>query len=273
MPPAVEAPHQAIVRIGLACFNHRMHRPIELLLRTYPRQRPALDARYRAIQDAEYFLNRRGSTFFTALSTRMESWMHRKVAEGASGGEVLEVGAGMLNHLSYERVAAYDIVEPFVSAYRDSPERAKVRNVFSDIAEIGGNQRYDRIISVAALEHLTDLPMVVACSARLLKPGGRFQAGIPTEGGALWHLAVAGTTGLGFRMRNRGRSVAPMMRHEHVNRADEIAAVVRHFFAAVEIRRFPLPAFHLSFYTYVAAREPRSENLRAFFAARGVIPQ
>jgi hypothetical protein len=51
-----------------------------------------------------------------------------------------------------------------------------------------------------------------------------------------------------------------VMRHEHVNDAAEIVAIVRHFFEDVRVRWFPLPALHLAFYGYVEARRPRLDR-------------
>ena len=56
------------------------------------------------------------------------------------------------------------------------------------------------------------------------------------------------------------------MRHEHVNNANEIIAIVRHFFEDVRIRRFPTPFHHASFYSYLEAQRPRRDLASAFLA-------
>jgi hypothetical protein len=50
------------------------------------------------------------------------------------------------------------------------------------------------------------------------------------------------------------------MRHEHINNASEIIAIVRHFFFDVRIRWFPLPARHFAFYGYIEARRPHLDR-------------
>ena len=115
--------------------------------------------------------------------------------------------------------------------------------------------RYDIILSVAVLEHLTDLPRTVARCGLLLAQGGEFRAGVPTEGGLLWGVAWRITTGISFRIRT-GLTYGAIMRHEHVNRADEILEIVRYLFRDVTCRRFPTPVKHLSFYTTLRARSP-----------------
>ena len=57
------------------------------------------------------------------------------------------------------------------------------------------------------------------------------------------------------------------MRHEHLSRAPEIVALVRHFFADVTVRRFPTPFHHVSFYACLEARRPRRARCEAHLAA------
>src|SRR6266542_4437575 len=122
----------------------------------------------------------------------MESWMHKQVADTHRSFQpksTLEIGAGTLNHIAYESTtSSYDIVEPFVALFQSSSGVARIRNIYSDIFEIPEHSRYDRIISIATLEHLCDLPKLVAKSALLLHPNGEFRAAIPSEGTWLWKL-------------------------------------------------------------------------------------
>jgi hypothetical protein len=233
---------------------------IEQLLATYPRQRPPLPAAYERIYEKEYLLNRSGGTFANTLALRAESWMHRIIAKRALPGTVLEIGGGTLNHLPYEpEVTIYDVVEPFEALYAKSTNRSRVRSIFRDIGDVPETARYDRVISVAALEHLENLPQVIAHSALLLSENGVSQHSIPSEGGMLWGLGWRMTTGLAYRLRNR-LSYGIAMRHEHINDATEIIAVLGWFFERVELHRFPAPFHHASLYTYVEAKSPRLDR-------------
>ncbi len=242
-------------------------RVIDSLLRTYPRVRTALPEAHRRLYEREYRLNRDGLAPIEGLAKYMESWMHRKVAQGGYGDSVLELGAGTLNHIAFEPVDQldYDVVEPFTALYVNSPRLKSVRDVYSDIEDIPQGRRYARIISVAVLEHLTHLPFDLARSGLMLGEGGVFQAGIPSEGGILWWLGWRCTTGLSYFLRN-GLDYGVLMRHEHVNRADEIIAAVRYFYEDVKLCRFPLPAHHLSLYGYIEARNPRLDRCRNMLA-------
>jgi hypothetical protein len=51
-----------------------------------------------------------------------------------------------------------------------------------------------------------------------------------------------------------------LMRYEHVNSEEDIIAVSEYFFGQVQVARFPLPHKHLSLYTYVEARLPRTQR-------------
>ena len=229
-------------------------------LTRFPKRRPPLPEPYARIYAQAYEANRRGATLASSVSQRMESWMHRQVAADVRGavsvGATLEVGAGTLNHLRYEPgVATYDIVEPFRELYSGSLQLERVRRVYADIGDIAPETRYERIISVATLEHICELPQVVGAAAGLLAPQGCFRVAIPSEGSFLWRVGWGLTTGVEFRLRY-GLDYGVLMRHEHVNTAREIEDVLRHFFADVRSRFFGLTR-GLSFYQFFNCTAPR----------------
>jgi SAM-dependent methyltransferase len=239
---------------------------IEALLASYPRSRPPLSASQEAHYEEHYRRNRSGATGLFRLTAAIESWMHRTIAASPTGATILELGAGNLNHVPYEqRVLSYDAVEPMRALWKDSPYLPNIRRIYEDIALMEPERSYDRIISIAVLEHLTALPMVIARSGLLLGPGGRFQAGIPSEGGFLWGMAWRATTGVAYWLRHR-ENYGTLMRHEHVSTAREIEAVLGYFFEVVTVRRFPFSSRHLSFYTYLEAATPRIDRCSAFSA-------
>lgn len=237
------------------------------LLGTYPRPRPPLTPAHEAIFARQYRINREGAGGVEGLAQRLERWMHAQVAQ-LRGGPILELGAGTLNHLHHEPPGeAYDVVEPFRELFSERPEATRVRSFFDDVADIPPDRNYRRIISIAVLEHLTDLPRDVARASLHLQPQGVFQAGIPSEGGLLWWIGWRFSTGISYRLRT-GLDYGVVMRHEHVNRAPEILAIVRHLFGNVAIRRFPFPGHHTSFYTYVEARIPDYDRCRQVLGLR-----
>jgi SAM-dependent methyltransferase len=239
---------------------------MEALLSTYPRSRPELPSGQRATYIEHYRANREAKRGLARIVGELESWMHRRVAQGITGGTLLEIGAGNLNHVPYLPAASVcDAVEPFQELWEDSPYRGRIRDIYSRLEQVPQTARYDCIFSVAVLEHLTDFPSVLARAGLLLRDGGTFRAGFPTEGGLLWGLAWRLTTGIEYRLR-RGLDYGAIMRHEHLNTAEEIIMLLGHFYERVEISRFPLPLHHLSFYTLVIAYQPRLDRCRSFGA-------
>jgi hypothetical protein len=235
---------------------------VDQLLETYPRQRPPLSPDHERVYAEQYRLNREGARPIENLAQRLERWMHKQVAE-TRGEPILELGAGTLNHRKYEGEAVvYDVVEPFRELYLGRPETENVRAFYDAVEDIPTNTRYRRIVSVAVLEHMENLPRDVAVAALRLEADGVFQAGIPSEGGFLWGIAWRLSTGISYYLRT-GLDYGVVMRHEHINSAFEILAVVRYLFRDVGVRRFPLPWHHCSFYAYLDARNPYLERCRA----------
>ena len=238
---------------------------IEALLATYPRTRPPLSEAHKKIFVDEYILNRCAGGLLYGAIRRLESWEHRQVAKLRDPQKsVLEIGSGSLNHVPYEpNTEAYDCIEPFSQLFQGSPYLGKIRNVYSDIAHIREDASYERIISIGVLEHLVNLPETVARSGLLLTSDGVFQGSIPSEGGFLWGLSWRLTTGVAYRLRT-GLDYKTVMRHEHINTAEEILEVTKYFFENVRIARFPLASIHLSFYTYLEATNSRHKRCNTF---------
>ena len=232
----------------------------------FPKKRAPLPPAYEAIYLQHYRNSREGNSQILGLAKWAESWMHKKVAEDVRHGAAkatLEIGAGTLNQLPYEpRSSPYDIIEPFRELYQSSPHLHRVRHIYDDIAEIDPETKYERITSVAVLEHVCNLPELVAKSALLLADGGQFRAGIPSEGTILWQLGWRTTTALDFKARHH-LDYEVLMRYEHVNTASEIEKILRYFFAAVRASVFGLIK-SLSFYQFYACSAPRLDRCQSY---------
>ena len=240
----------------------------------YPKERPPLPEQYRAIYEQHYIENRSGDGFFSSIASGLETWMHRRVASRSSPGQtLLEIGAGSLNHVKYEKdYRRYDAVEPFEFLYRDQADNSSINKIYKDILDIdSGSMFYDRIFSIAVLEHVDDLPAIIRASKPLLKEGGIFQAAIPSEGGLLRYLAWRYGTGLAFK-RRFGLDYRVIMQHEHLNKAKEIEATIGQFMKLRTLQRFPAPGrrffilhVHRGFLK-VLSRDPRCRAADAVIA-------
>jgi len=225
----------------------------------FPKKEIELPLEYKKIYDQHYKDNRSGNTRASSLAQKMESWLHRQVAKdinrGGTGIKTLEIGAGTLNQLPYEKESeVYDIIEPFKSLFSDSSYLNRVDEIYNDISEIGTDRKYDRITSVAVLEHILNLPELVARSVFLLEENARFRAAIPNEGTFLWKLGWQMTTGAEFK-RKYGLDYEVLMRHEHVSTAKEIEEVLRHFFKKVRRKVFGINRV-FAFYCFLDCSEP-----------------
>jgi hypothetical protein len=245
------------------------------VLQRYPKDRPSLPPAQAMVYEEEYAINRASDGLLYRAVRGMESWMHRRIAAEQVVGNVLELGAGGLNHVDYETTCArYDVVEPIAEIVINSPSYPRVDEYlggYDEFVELAltGELTYQKILSVAVLEHLTHLPWIVAASALVLEPHGSFHAGIPNEGGALWEVSWRGTTGVAYRLRNKA-SYVPLMRHEHVNGAEEIEAVIGYFFDDVASAGFPLSGTHTGMYRHIRAIGPKHGVAREFLAANEV---
>jgi len=230
------------------------------MFENYPKTRSSLPSDFQRIYNEHYKNNRDGETTGASLSQKMESWMHKKVAKDlkrASNKSTLEIGAGTLNQLKYEKTQPYDIIEPFTELYANSPHIAHTRNIYKDIDEVEFSTKYDRITSIATFEHILDLPKVVAKCALLLNENGTLRVSIPNEGTILWKLGWKLTTGLEFKVKY-GLNYETLMKYEHVNTADEIEKILNYFFKKCRCSCFGLGK-KWAFYRFYECSEPNIE--------------
>lgn len=174
----------------------------EEVAKRFPKKRIVLPKEYMDIYDQHYLNSRLGRTSMTKKASKLEQWLHKMVLKTSDKNRsTLEIGAGTLNHLEYETVDIYDVIEPYHMLYEESKNKELVRNFFDDISEIPLNTKYERIISIACFEHILNLPEVISYCTRLLDVGGVLSISIPNEGRFLWHFAYTITTGREFKKR------------------------------------------------------------------------
>tara|TARA_B110000027_G_C16117509_1_gene300964 strand:- start:1016 stop:1732 length:717 start_codon:yes stop_codon:yes gene_type:complete len=223
------------------------------LLKKFPKKRPILSQEYKDIYNQHYITNRSGSGFANLLSQKMESWMHKKTSS-VIGKDILELGAGNLNHIKYEHsFDNYDVVEPFSNLYKGSTNLSSLRNIFSSLKEV--KNKYDKIFSIATCEHLLNLPREIMLCKNLLLPNGTFQVAIPCEGEFAFKFGWMLTTGISFKLKHN-LDYSKLMEYEHVNTLSEIYTVLENNFRIVKFKRSPfiLPLKNLSFYAYIECR-------------------
>jgi hypothetical protein len=237
---------------------------MEDIFKNFPKTRLELPEKYLKIYAEHYKKNREGETSAASMAQRMERWLHKKVANDVKNDtnkSTLEIGAGTLNQLKYEKTTPYDIIEPFSELYQNSPYLKLVNNIYADIDEIDASVKYDRITSVATFEHILDLPKVVAKTCLLLKEDGTLRVAIPNEGTILWKLGWKLTTGIEFKLKY-GLDYGLLMKFEHVNGASEIEKILKFFYRKVKSSSFGIHK-SIAFYRFFECKAPNiklSEN-------------
>jgi hypothetical protein len=238
---------------------------IKTILNSYPRTRPTLPDIYQKYHHQEILAGRKGSSIGHRLVLWAESWMHHQIAKNSSPAGILELGAGTLNHIPYEKnYLSYDVIEPFDYDHENTDGQLlkKIRFFYHDLSQIPSQHKYDRIISIAVLEHLEYLPKIIAQCALKLNKDGKFQAGIPCEGEYLWRICSTLSTGILFRLRT-GLSYKPLIKYEHINTAEEIIAITRFLYNDVKIKRFPALPKGAGVYSFIEATNPNLERCKA----------
>lgn len=218
---------------------------------------PKLPSNYQKIYK-QFYLDYAGSkTFFRKLSAILESWYHKKIAHAHYPlANILEVGAGSLNHLCYEldQFTSYDVVEPKSYLIDNSPfeVRKRVNNIFTTVDHIPHATCYDTIISIATLEHIWDLDSHLFKLSQKLSSKGEFLVAIPAEGEFLWWIAWRLTTGIGFWIKYR-LDYGVIMRYEHVNDAASILDKISKYFKIQSIESFPFSFKHFRLFILIKA--------------------
>tara|TARA_B100001175_G_scaffold305466_1_gene302569 strand:+ start:617 stop:1333 length:717 start_codon:yes stop_codon:yes gene_type:complete len=227
----------------------KSHSEYQKILNRYPKKRIELNDEYKKIYKRHYMLNRSGEGVTNMISQKMESWMHRKVSK-ISAMNILEIGAGNLNHIKYEsNYNNYDIVEPFTELYINSPLKKHIRNIFKSLDQV--DEKYDKILSIATFEHLLNLPKEIDLCKRLLSKNGVLQIAVPCEGEIAFKLGWMLSTGIAFKLKHN-LDYSKLIQYEHVNSLKEISILLNNNFIVSKFDRSPLilPIKNFSFYAY-----------------------
>jgi SAM-dependent methyltransferase len=138
-------------------------------------------------QEAHARHSRTKSTYVRLLSG-VEEYGHRFIANKAAGTRrVLEIGVGGGEHLVYrlpaagtERYVGLDICPAYAEICR---AKFGIEVVVADAAKLPfDDSSFDCVIAMAILEHVHDLESVLSEVNRVLEPGGRLLALVPTNG-------------------------------------------------------------------------------------------
>jgi SAM-dependent methyltransferase len=161
----------------------------------------------------------------------------------------LEIGAGLGEHLHYEKLTAEQEENYYANEFRENMA-ARIRKTFPRVRTVVGDcqQRFDfadgffdRVIAIHVLEHLPNLPATIRECYRLInKKNGRFLVVIPCEGSPLYSLARKVSAERVYKKRYGG-SYKWFYTREHINLPREILEETYPYFTIENRSYFPLP--------------------------------
>ncbi len=160
----------------------------------------------------------------------------------------LEIGAGLGEHLEYEKLTPEQERHYYCNEYRENMA-AEIRRRFPNVQTVVADcqQRldfpdghFDRYVAVHVLEHLPDLPGAVREAWRLLnKETGRMLVVIPTEGSPAYSLARKISAERVWK-RHFTAPYAEFYKREHINLVPEILEELAPYFTIEARSYFPL---------------------------------
>lgn len=160
----------------------------------------------------------------------------------------IEIGAGLGEHLEYEKLTPEQERNYYCNEYRENMA-AEIRRRFPNVKTVVGDcqQRmefpdgfFDRYIAVHVLEHLPNLPAAIREAHRLLnKQTGRMLIVIPTEGSPAYGLARKISAERVWK-RHFTAPYSEFYRREHINLVPEILAELEPYFTIESRAYFPL---------------------------------
>lgn len=180
----------------------------------------------------------------------VDAFGHSFVRRASPPGFVrtLEIGAGLGEHLEYERLTPEQERGYHALDLRENMIAELVRRRPAIQGMVGDCQRrldfpdghFDRVIAIHVLEHLPDLPAAVREMRRVIAPGGMLLAVIPCEGGLAYSLARRISAQRLFEARYK-QSYSWFIEREHVNLPAEILEELSACFTVRRRSFFPLP--------------------------------
>lgn len=219
------------------------------LQKKWPKILPALNAEQQRISD-DFMAH-----WHTVLPSRygiIDEFNHRYPVKHAPANfdYTLEIGAGLGEHLKYEKLTpeqrknyfCLDLRANMVEMLRQThPDVQAIIHDCQVPLTMFADGYFDRILAIHVLEHLPNLPSTIREVYRLIdKHKGVFSVVIPCEGGLAYGLARRVSAQRIFEKRYK-QPYRWFIEREHINVASEILEELQPYFEIVHQTLFPLP--------------------------------
>ena len=162
-------------------------------------------------------------------------WCEKQFGKNIYFNRVLEVGGGTGEHLhhikhSYSTYHLTDLNSKLLDKARSIwDSNSKIIFEEADTLKLKYPDNYfDRLISMANLEHIPNPHIALKEWKRVVKPGGTISIMIPTEGGIAWNLGRYLTTRRYFQ--KKGLSLDYIIAREHINACYRLHALIMFYF-------------------------------------------
>lgn len=157
--------------------------------------------------------------------------------------KTLEIGAGIGNHLRYEKRLNQDYycIEIRHNMIKEIQKNfPNVKCIKGDIQKRSNfvNNYFDKIHAIHVLEHLPNLPRCINEVYRLIKPSGIFQIVIPCDPGFLYSIARKISAERIFKKKFK-MDYKWFIEREHINTPEEILFLIKDKFKIIHKKYFP----------------------------------
>lgn len=158
-------------------------------------------------------------------------------------GKILEIGAGLGEHISYEQLAdleyyAIELRPDMAKVIKEKFPQVKVTVGDCQARTIFEDNFFDRVNAIHVLEHLPNLPATLKEVNRILKPNGQFAVVIPCEGGLAYSLGRKISAQRLFEKKYKMKYDF-FIKTEHINLPDEIFEELEYYFTIQRSGFFP----------------------------------
>jgi ubiquinone/menaquinone biosynthesis C-methylase UbiE len=209
----------------------------------FPKKLPKLSKRKKIISDTFMKLWHQELKKFQLIENFNHNYVARSRIIPKKKINTLEVGAGIGNHLFYEKLLNQNY---YCIELRDNMIK-EINKKFPEVKCIKGdiqkktafkNNYFDRVHAIHVLEHLSNLPKCLEEIYRVLKPNGIFQVVIPCDPGFLYQIARKISAERFFK-KKFNMDYKWFIKREHINTPKEILFLIKEKFNIVDRKYFP----------------------------------